>query len=214
MNDIWSRLIALAGQIDIDSLTLTQLAEKLGLKHRCQAKHYKEKAESNGLLVRNHEGKLIPVSTNDNATMIVLPVMGYANCGPADRLAMNEVFGTVSVSPSLMKRKLKKGAFAVRAVGESMNTSNINGKRLEDGDFAVVEPTAWHNAAEGDYVVSIIDNVANIKKLKIDRLHERVVLKSESSEYFDDIIIAASDLYAYRVAGVVVDVVKSVEYES
>ena len=210
MDDTWSKIVALAGQVDIDNLTLNELATRLGVKHRSQAKHYKTKAEDDGLLVRNSLGRLVPAPTDNNPSLITLPVVGEANCGPASIYANDQIVGTVSISPSTLKRKLRDGAFAVKAVGDSMNNSKINGKALEDGDLAVVEPVDWSNTADGDYVLSVIDSVANIKKLQLDSVNHRVILKSESRELFEDIVIQAEDLYMYSISGRVVDIVKAI----
>lgn len=210
MDDVWTKLVAFAGQKDIDSIALSELAKQLGLKHRSQAKHYKEKAEKDGLLVRNSLGRLLPAPTSTNPSLITLPVMGEANCGPASLIASDQITGTISFSPSTLKHKLSNGAFAVKAVGNSMNQANINGKALEDGDVAIINPSTWGNAADGDYILSVIDGVANIKKLKLDTQNRRVILKSESTDdFFEDIILSAEDLYMYIISGNVVDVVKS-----
>jgi len=209
MNDVWTKLIALAGQNDIDSAPLSVLAKQLDLKHRSQAKHYKEKAEKDGLLVRNSLGRLLPAPTSDAPSLITLPVMGEANCGPATSIAQDHITGTISFSPSSLKRKLNDGAFAVKTVGGSMNRSNINGKSLEDGDIAIVSPKTWSNVADGEYVLSVIDGMANIKRLRLDAQNRRVILQSESSDdLFEDIILDAEDLYMYTISGSVVDVVK------
>lgn len=208
MDDVWSKIIALSSKTDIERITLSQLATLLGLKFRSQAKHYKEKAIADNLIVRNTTGRLVPAPSKDTKSVITIPVMGAANCGPATTLALNEVTGSISISPSVIKKKAGEGYFAVMAIGDSMNRANIKGENLEDGDYAIIEPTVWHDAADGDYVLSIIDEVTNIKKMKIDSENQRIVLHSESADYIDDIIIAAEDLFAYRIAGRVVGVVK------
>ncbi|MGB4758706.1 MAG: S24 family peptidase [Candidatus Saccharimonadales bacterium] len=208
MDDVWSKLVALAGQLDIDEMTLGEMASRLGLKHRSQARHYKVKAEQDGLLVRNSLGRLVPAPSKDNPSMITLPVMGAANCGPASLYATDQISGTINLSPSAFRRRLKEGSFAVKAIGDSMNNASVNDKTLEDGDFAVIEPASWGMAADGDYILSVIDEVANIKKLRLDPMNQRIILKSESREFFEDIVIHADDLYMYTISGKVVDVIK------
>jgi SOS-response transcriptional repressor LexA len=212
MDDIWTKLTALAGRTDIEALPLSEIAKRLGLAHRSQAKHYRDKAEKDGLLVRNSLGKLVPSPSDKNPSLVTLPVMGEANCGPALLFAHDEITGTVSFSPSTFKRKLRPGAFAVKTVGNSMNNANINNKTIEDGDMAVVEPLTWNHAAEGEYVLSVIDGMANIKRLHLDVAHKRIVLKSESrDDIFEDIILDAEDLYMYTLSGRVIDVIKGIQ---
>lgn len=208
MDDIYSRLTAIAKQTDIEEFSLQELADKIGLKYRSQAKHYKEKAEKDGLLVRNSVGKLVPAPSANAPSLITVPIIGDANCGPALSYANDTVTGSLSFSPSILRRPLSRNAFAVRARGNSMDRASINGMSINDGDVAIVEPIEWAAAAEKDYVLSVIDGVANIKKLHIDAPNQRIILRSESRDIFEDIIIGAEDLYMYRIAGRVIAVVK------
>jgi hypothetical protein len=57
-------------------------------------------------------------------------------------------------------------------------------------------------------VVSIIDGVANIKKLYIDEKKEQLVLLSESNQDIAPIYIHKHDLDSYLIAGTVVKVMK------
>lgn len=94
-----------------------------------------------------------------------------------------------------------------------MNAANIAGKTLEDGDYAIVEPVTWQNTLDGDYVLSVLDGLGNIKRVKIDTTERRIVLRSESEAFQEDIIIDAYDLELYSIAGRVIDVVKRARYE-
>lgn len=208
MDDVYSKITAIARQSDIEGMSLQELADKAGLKYRSQAKHYKEKAEKDGLLVRNSLGKLVPAPSANAPSMITLPVMGEANCGPALSYANDTVTGSLSFSQSILRRQLSRHAFAVRARGNSMDMANINGNPINDGDLAIVEPLDWAMAADKDYVLSVIDGVANIKRLHIDAPNRRIILRSESRDIFEDIIIGVEDIYMYKIAGRVIAVVK------
>ena len=59
---------------------------------------------------------------------------------------------------------------------------------------------------DGDYVVSIIDGMANIKKYRLDKANERIVLLSESTKDYAPIFIHRDD--DFRISGKVLDVVK------
>jgi SOS-response transcriptional repressor LexA len=208
--DIQSKILSLVDAGLINRMTYGEIASKLGLKYRSQPKHYIEKMLNDGLLLRDKAGGLMRTPSSDARSLISLPVMGEANCGIATIYADNEVCGVIHVSPaSLSNQSLKKGSFAVKASGDSMNNSNINGKSINDGDFAIIAPTEWSYAADGDYILSVIDGMGNIKRLRLDPENSRIILKSESRDYFDDIIIHIEDLYMYQIAGRVVDVIKA-----
>lgn len=209
MEEMQTKILALVDSGQINNMTYGDMAKKLDLKYRSQPRHYIEKMIADGVLVRSPEGKLARQPSADNRSLITLPVMGTANCGQPTIYANNAVEGVIHISPAVMgKQRVKPGMFAVKASGNSMNAASINGSPLSDGDYAVISPMQWQEAAEGDYILSVIDGMGNIKRLRLDPANSRIILKSESNEYFEDIILQAEDLYLYQIAGKVVAVVK------
>ncbi len=134
---------------------------------------------------------------------ISLPVVGAANCGPAELVAEENIDGYLKVSRKLLPDT--KGLFALRASGNSLNKSNIEGKNIEDGDFVIIDPN-YRYPKDGDYVLSIIDGLANLKKFKIDKKNNQITLVSESTEDYKPIFIHEGDDYV--VNGKVVGVIK------
>ncbi len=132
---------------------------------------------------------------------ISIPLLGTVNCGPAELLAEDNITGYVSVRKSLISKK--SGIFAVRAVGKSLNRANVKGKTIEEGDIVLIDAED-RSAKNGDYVLSIIDGAANLKKFTIEK--GQVMLMSESTEKFKPIFIMPGDNWV--VNGKIVAVVK------
>jgi SOS-response transcriptional repressor LexA len=101
-----------------------------------------------------------------------------------------------------------KEIYALRAVGDSMNRASIRGQNIETGDFVIID-SGFSTLNTGDYVVSLIDGLANIKRLFKDPKHDRILLISESEEFYPPIIIAVTDFVDYHPVGRVIDVVKN-----
>jgi SOS-response transcriptional repressor LexA len=93
----------------------------------------------------------------------------------------------------------------LRAEGDSMNQANINGKNIEDGDFVIVD-SEQKSPETGYYIVSIIDEVANIKKFVNDRKNKRIILQSESTKEYLPIFIHEDD--KYEISGRAVGVIR------
>ena len=87
-----------------------------------------------------------------------------------------------------------------------MNRANIQGQSIEDGDNVIVNGED-KSPKNKDYVVSIIDNTANIKRIFVDEKNRRIVLFSESSQDFPPIYIHPHEV-SYFISGKVVDVIK------
>jgi len=90
-------------------------------------------------------------------------------------------------------------------VGPSMNMAKTPGGSIENGDYVIID-SVDRVPNNGDYVVSVIDGCANIKKFLEEE--NRVVLISESStpEKFPPIFIYEGD--EFLINGKVVQVVK------
>ena len=105
-------------------------------------------------------------------------------------------------------KQLKNRYMAVKADGESMNNARIGKSKqpIKSGDFVLVDVTQNY-AEDGDYVLSIIGGMANIKRLK--KHEEYISLESESltPERFPPIIVDQSE--NYMINGKVVAVYKN-----
>jgi len=119
-----------------------------------------------------------PIFKKTGMDAVRIPVLGAANAGPATLFAEENVAGYLKVSRSVLNRK--ENVFALRVEGDSMNRANINGKNLEEGDFVLIDST-YRTPRNGDYVLSVMDDCANLKKFQRDSETGDVMLVSESS---------------------------------
>ena len=83
----------------------------------------------------------------------------------------------------------------------------VKGNTIEDGDFVIIDKND-KNPNNGDYVLSIIDDVANIKKFVRDRKNKQIILLSESTEDLPPIYIHPKDFSEYIIGGKVIQVIK------
>ena len=134
---------------------------------------------------------------------ISVPLVGSANCGPAELLAEENIEGYLTIKKAMVPRT--SGIFALRASGHSLNRTNVQSKTIEDGDYVLID-SEDRNIKDGDYVLSIIGGAANLKKYSFDKKKNQIILSSESSETFKPIIILPGDDFAIN--GKVVGVIK------
>ena len=133
-----------------------------------------------------------------------VPVYGSANAGPANLLAEENIQGYLKVSRSLLGGK--DNIFALRVEGDSMNKARIQGKNLEEGDFVLIDPS-HKDAKDNEYVLSIIDDCANLKKFSRDKKTDQIVLMSESSNKENKPIYISSE-DNYMINGKIIGVIK------
>jgi SOS-response transcriptional repressor LexA len=116
----------------------------------------------------------------------------------------------MKISPKVLNKKRDpKDLFIVKAVGKSLNKANINGKSVKDGDYVVVDSAL--QPRNGDYVLSVIDGLANIKHFYEDRESDEIRLVSESSLKIPPIVLHKEDLdsLGYTINGVVTKVIRA-----
>ncbi len=208
MHPVQQKLLKLVDTCNLGTLTLREVAKIINEDHPQIVKHHLEALEKKGLIEWDRANKMItkcPTSVSVNADFAVIPVLGAANCGAATIYADEAIIEHIKVSFSLLKNR--RNTFAVRAVGSSMNKANINGKSIDEGDLVIIDPDD-KNIQSNDYVLSIIDDTANIKRIVIDQQHEQITLISESTQHYPPIYISASEISRYIVSGKVIQVIK------
>lgn len=183
------------------------LAKRLGVANHGSIKFHLDQLINKGLLLRNVKTGVITKVTEGEkfSGLVSLPIMGEVNCGAPTSVADDTVQGFLRLSPSLLPNGKLDELYVLKAAGDSMNAANINGKHIDDGDFVLVKKTDHANS--GDYVVSVFDEVANIKRFVIDSANSRVLLLSESKDILPPIIVAEEDYNSYLITGKVVDVI-------
>lgn len=206
---IQQKLLELSGKKDLGKLSLREIGKLIGQENQPQKiKHHLLQLEKNGLLIINRSAKEVsrtkPGSIR-NSSLVAVPILGSANCGPAMIYAEQKVDGYLRISGRLLSKK--RDTFAIKAEGYSMNKANINGESIEDGDYVVVDP-AYRSLKNGDYVLAIIDNNATIKRYFNDKDNHRIILLAESSASFSPIFIHYQEASSFLVNGRIIQVIK------
>ena len=216
MHSIQEKILKLSDTTNLADMSLREIGKHINETSPQKIKHHLLQLEKNGLIQLDRLSKIM-VKTRPGlpagqagiiarkSSLFAVPILGTANCGPATAYAEQEAEGYLRVSGKLLTKK--KGIFAIKASGHSMNKANINGLAVDDGDYVLVDPT-FTAVKNGDYVLSIIDGMANIKRYFKDTDNQRIILLSESSASFSPIFIHRDDMDNYLVNGKVIQVIK------
>ena len=133
-----------------------------------------------------------------------VPILGTANAGDATFFASENIEGYLKIPENL--RINRECIFALRVSGDSMNQARIDGKNIEDGDYVLID-SKFRIPTDGDYVLSIIDDFANIKKFEREKNLGLIRLVSESSNpIHKPIYISSED--NFMVNGKIIAVIK------
>lgn len=209
MNRIQEKILLLARTTDLESVRRVDLVKRIGCKYPSQVTHHMNQLIKSGDLVRV-AGKLVP-AIKTVAGYITIPVMGEADCGEATSYADGRVIDSLVVSPSVVTAKRPDRLYALIARGDSMNTANVRGKTIDNGDYVIVDKDDTYEPRNDDIVVSNIGGLANVKRFK--RESSRIVLLSDSSRQTEFSPIFIDERDDFDIEGKVVDVVKGVSYE-
>ena len=211
MHAIQEKLLQLSADHDIPTMKLADLARLLSISSLQKVKHHREQLIKKGLLKAPERSKDTKVLKNylGTADLISIPVLGSANAGPASIYADGEVKGYLKVSSRLLPGSYKTAQlFALKVVGNSMDQAGINGQSADDGDYIVADARTF-TPKTSDYIVSLIDGKANIKKFVDDKVNRQIALISESSHDYPPIIISEDDGTDYLAQAKILCVVKS-----
>lgn len=207
MHSIQEKILELAKTQDVLELGIRPLGRIIGVDKPQLVKHHLTQLQKKGLIKpksREDIKQFLYHSATLQPSFVQVPVVGAANCGPATRIAEERIEHYVTVSESLLKKK--NNIFALVAVGDSMNKARIQGKNIEENDYIIVDGDQL-NPNPGDYILSIIDGCANIKKFA--RTNDgNIALLSESGSKHAPIYISADD--DFIVNGKVIQVIKAV----
>lgn len=195
--------------------TLEEIQEKFMFKSISTAHYHIKKLQEAGYLEKE-EGRsrsLKATNVSFGAQLLKkipqyfsLPVVGSANCGPASIFAVEEPREYITISAERLGKSNKEGLFIVEAEGDSMNDSKIGFNKLsiDDGDYVVVDSNIT-SPSDGDYVLSIVDGCANIKRFKKVDGRFALVSESKSKDYRPHYLDSSDD---FMVNGKVVNVLK------
>jgi repressor LexA len=123
----------------------------LGFRSKQAVARLAERLERQGILRKDSEGRLIPLSLSHETRLL-----GFIEAGfPTD--AEEEALDTFSLDDFLIERK--EATYMLRVKGESMRDAGIM-----EGDYVLVERS--HDAPVGSIVVASIDGAYTMKYLR------------------------------------------------
>lgn len=206
MHPIQEKLLKLIDQKNLSNMTLRDIGEMIKEPLPQKVKHHLEQLEKKGFIKYDRKNKNITkaqIHSKILSPFISIPVIGTANCGPATIFANENIEGYLKISKNILSKC--KNIFAIKAQGLSMNKSNINGMCIEDGDYLIID-SDYRTPRNGDVVLSVIDDMANIKKYIFDEENNQIVLVSQSTKDIPPIYIHEDD--SFMVNGKVIQVIK------
>jgi SOS-response transcriptional repressor LexA len=207
MHAIQEQLLQAMGTQGLRGMTLRQIGELVGEKFPQKIKHHLDQLEKRGLIKIDKKTKTIERIVRGavkDSSLLSIPIVGSANCGPATIFATENIQGYIKISKNILKKC--KNIFAIRAQGFSMNKASVDGKTIEDGDYLIIDADS-RNPQTGDIVLSVIDDMANVKRYIWDELNNQVVLASESTQHIPPIFIHEDD--SFMINGKVIQVIKA-----
>lgn len=144
--------------------SLTELKSLTGVAYINSIVHLLNKLEEKNYISRqpNLERSIAPLEHFMNTLKI--PIVGSVACGQP-LLAIENREGYIPVDKSLVKGN-PDDYFFLKAVGDSMNNTDVSGKSIDDGDLVLIKTCSAPNI--NDKVVALINDEATIKVYRRD----------------------------------------------
>ena len=218
MHYIQELILQISLERDVADMKLSELKELTGTKHLQQVKHHRNMLIKKGLL--SAQGSASRASSKSNilgtkSKLINIPILGSVNAGVASIYAEGKIEDYLRISSGKLPVTYRKTLYALKAIGDSMNKAMIGPQKLnvEDGDYVVADGEQYTPETD-DYVVSLINGMANIKKLCIDQKENQIILLSESEKDHPPIILDINDQIDYLAQSKVLHVIKMSQYRA
>lgn len=163
---------------------------------------YLDKTSNHPRAINISSDEVIRNKAHKEAEFFSIPILGSASAGIAMMFAEANIFGYLRVAQKDLSRK--EGVFALRVKGDSMNRAKIAGKNLEEGDYVLID-SEYRNPKNGDYVLSVIDGFANLKRFQKDSKGVRLMSESRNPKHKPIHISSQDD---FMINGRVIKVIK------
>ena len=206
MHDIQEKIMKIVETKNISGFTLRQIGELVGEKYPQKIKHHLDQLEKRGLIKLDKKTKSISRAIRGsikNSGLMSIPIVGSANCGPATIFANDNIEGYLKISKKILRKC--RNIFAIKAQGLSMNKAMVDGQTIEDGDYLLID-SEYTSPKNGDIILSIIDDMANIKRYIWDEINNQIILASQSTQDIPPIYIHEDD--SFMINGKVIQVIK------
>jgi repressor LexA len=151
------------------SPTLEEIRQALEYTRISSVQRHVDALKKKGYIINEKfQNRSIEFTTN----IVNIPLVGNVACG-TPLYAEENIEAYVPYKSSNIK---VEDYFFLRAIGDSMNDTNIKGKTIDDGDFVLVKQT--NSADFGDRVVALIGEEATIKKIKSENGYVKLIPES------------------------------------
>ena len=208
MHQIQSKLISLLRDQGSVPLKYREIGRRIGESHPQSIKHHIELLKERELIVEQNKFIRLNKASEVEGNILNVPFYGLASCGPAMALAESQAEGYIKVSRTFFPSGNVADYLLVQATGNSMNNSHVGKAKqsIDDGDIVLVNHNE-RNPRNGEYVLSVIGESANIKKYDKPLGADYVKLVSESKDDYLPIILDGTES-AY-IMGTVKEVIKT-----
>jgi SOS-response transcriptional repressor LexA len=213
MHPIQKQLLELSQKHDLSQMGLREIARIISVNNPQTVKYHLSRLVASGLLKSHDQTFMIQKNVIGHSDLISIPILGTANAGPATHFAENRIEGYLRVSSALLPQRNYKDLYALRITGSSMNMAKLNGEPVRQGDYVVVD-SAQRSPLSGEYVIAVVDGLANIKKFFIDVAHNQIALLSESTQDFSPIFIHPDDEREGLISGKVIHVIRKPDVDA
>ena len=206
------KILDLAKSMPLNYKKPRAIGNIVGIKNPQNIKHHVEQLENKGLISIDKKTYLITVNgfeNNISEKLFKLPIYGFANCGPASVVAEQNLEGFLAIPASKITRGNTDRIFIVIAEGDSLNAAKkIKGGPIETGDYVIIDGNN-RSPENGQYVLSVIDGAANLKRFHRDGKTGQIKLESESTFETKPIYIQEDDFRDYMINGTIMGVIKN-----
>lgn len=217
MHPIQEQLLKLSKTKNLAKVSLRGMATLIGIPKESpqKIKHHLQQLQKKGFLtIDRARGVMERAMTTSVWTKGVLdkakqlfsvPIVGLVQYNPKTIFSEENIEGFLRISSRVVQRTNPKNLFAVRVNDSSLSHTLVCGRRIEEGDYVIVDKNK-KSAKANDVVLALIDNYAALKRYLNDTVNNQIVLMGDSKTDREPIYLHPDD--NIHIGGKVIAVLK------
>src|SRR5258708_5044209 len=146
MHELQQKLLKLADEKNLGQYRLRQIAAMVGEDSPQKIKHHLNQLEKRGLIRIDKARGVIEKAQQGfvsgflkTARLLSIPILGSASAGPATFYSESNIEGYLRISSTFVGRRANRKLFALKVNGPSMNRAQVDHKKIDDGDYVIVD---------------------------------------------------------------------------
>ncbi|MDZ7798676.1 MAG: S24 family peptidase [Patescibacteria group bacterium] len=218
MHPIQKRLLKLSQSKNLAQISLRAIAKLINRPKESpqKIKHHLQQLQKKGFFTIDRTRGIIKRTVMDSSLargvvkkakkLFSIPIINLLSYDPNNIFSEDNIEGFLRISNKFIKKAIPQGLFAVKVNDNSLHNNKINGKRIEEGDYVIID-TKEQKAKNNDIILVLLEDYIGLKKYLLNFANNEILLTSGAKSDREPIYLHPDD--NIKIGGKVITVLKN-----